>query len=155
MKRFLLVVLVLMSTGPLRAQTEYVTPSTPLPSHPRILLLKGEEKALKKQVNADPYWKEIQADLIREADRIVELPVNQRIKIGKRLLSVSRENLRRVFDLSYAYRMTGQKKYALRAEQEMLAAAAFLNDAPMLKSSYSESKDPSTLSRISRAWLLQ
>ena len=114
-----------MSTGPLRAQTEYVTPSTPLPSHPRILLLKGEEKALKKQVNADPYWKEIQADLIREADRIVELPVNQRIKIGKRLLSVSRENLRRVFDLCYAYRMTGQKKYALRAEQEMLAAAAF------------------------------
>ena len=125
MKRFLLVVLVFMSTGPLRAQTEYVTPSTPLPSHPRILLLKGEAKALKKQVNADPYWKEIQADLIREADRIVELPVNQRIKIGKRLLSVSRENLRRVFDLCYAYRMTGQKKYALRAEQEMLAAAAF------------------------------
>ncbi|MBQ9819467.1 MAG: hypothetical protein IJM60_04225 [Bacteroidales bacterium] len=125
MKRFLLVVLVLMSTGPLRAQTEYVMPSTLLPSHPRILLLKGEEKALKKQVNADPYWKKIQADLIREADRIVELPVNQRIKIGKRLLSVSRENLRRVFDLSYAYRMTGQKKYALRAEQEMLAAAAF------------------------------
>ena len=125
MKRFLLVVLVLMSTSPLRAQTEYVTPSTPLPSHPRILLLKSEEKALKKQVNADPYWKEIQADLIREADRIVELPVNQRIKIGKRLLSVSRENLRRVFDLCYAYRMTGQKKYALRAEQEMLAAAAF------------------------------
>lgn len=125
MKRFLLVVLVFMSTGPLRAQTEYVTPSTPLPSHPRILLLKGEGKALKKQVNADPYWKEIQADLIREADRIVELPVNQRIKIGKRLLSVSRENLRRVFDLCYAYRMTGQKKYALRAEQEMLAAAAF------------------------------
>ena len=125
MKRFLLVVLVFMSTGPLRAQTEYVTPSTPLPSHPRILLLKGEEKALKKQVNADPYWKEIQADLIREADRIVELPVNQRIKIGKRLLSVSRENLRRVFDLCYAYRMTGQKKYALRAEQEMLAAATF------------------------------
>lgn len=125
MKRFLLAVLIFMSTGPLRAQTEYVTPSTPLPSHPRILLLKGEEKALKKQVNADPYWKEIQADLIREADRIVELPVNQRIKIGKRLLSVSRENLRRVFDLCYAYRMTGQKKYALRAEQEMLAAAAF------------------------------
>ncbi len=125
MKRFLLAVLIFMSTGPLRAQTEYVTPSTPLPSHPRILLLKGEEKVLKKQVNADPYWKEIQADLIREADRIVELPVNQRIKIGKRLLSVSRENLRRVFDLCYAYRMTGQKKYALRAEQEMLAAAAF------------------------------
>ena len=125
MKRLLLAVLVLLSTGLLRAQTEYVTAETPVPSHPRILLLKGEEKALKKQINADPYWKEIHTELLLEADRIVELPVNQRIKIGKRLLHVSRENLRRVFDLSYAYRMTGQKKYALRAEQEMLAAAAF------------------------------
>ena len=125
MKRLLLAVLVLLSTGLLRAQTEYVTPDTPVLSHPRILLLKGEEKALKKQINADPYWKAIQADLLQEADRIVELPVNQRIKIGKRLLSVSRENLRRILDLCYAYRMTGQKKYALRAEQEMLAAAAF------------------------------
>ena len=125
MKRLLLAVLVLLSTGLLRAQTEYVTAETPVPSHPRILLLKGEEKALKKQINADPYWKEIHTELLLEADRIVELPVNQRIKIGKRLLHVSRENLRRVFDLSYAYRITGQKKYALRAEQEMLAAAAF------------------------------
>ncbi len=125
MKRFLLVVLVLLSTGLLHAQTEYVTADTPLPSHPRILMLKGEEKGLKKQIESDPYWKEIQADLFQEADRIVELPVNQRIKIGRRLLSVSRENLRRILNLCYAYRMTGQKKYALRAEQEMLAAAAF------------------------------
>ena len=125
MKRLFLAVLVFLITGLLHAQTEYVTPDTPIPAHPRILLLKGEEKALKKQINADPYWKDIQTDLIQEADRIVDLPVNQRIKIGKRLLSVSRENLRRIFDLCYAYRMTGQKKYALRAEQEMLAAAAF------------------------------
>ena len=125
MKRLLLAVLVLLASGLLRAQDVYVTPSMPLPSHPRILMLKGEEKALKKQIAADPYWKAIQADLLQEADRIVDLPVNQRIQIGRRLLSVSRENLRRIFDLSYAYRMTGQKEYALRAEQEMLAAAAF------------------------------
>ena len=105
MKRLLLAVLVLLASSLLRAQAVYVTPSMPLPSHPRILMLKGEEKALKKQIAADPYWKAIQADLLREADRIVDLPVNQRIQIGRRLLSVSRENLRRIFDLSYAYRV--------------------------------------------------
>lgn len=125
MKRVFLTVLVLLSTGLLHAQTEYVTADTPVPAHPRILLLKGEEKALKKQIGGDPLWMEIQTGLLQEADRIVDLPVNQRIKIGKRLLSVSRENLRRIFNLSYAYRMTGQKKYAKRAEEEMLAAAAF------------------------------
>lgn len=125
MKRLLLAVLALLSTGLLRAQTEYVTADTPVPSHPRILMLKGEERALKKQIAADPYWQEIYAALLQEADRIVDLPVNQRIKIGRRLLSISRENVRRIFDLCFAYRMTGQKKYALRAEQEMLAAAEF------------------------------
>ena len=125
MKRFILAGLVLLSSALLHAQTEYVTADTPVPSHPRILMLKGEEKTLKKQIRKDPYWQDLYNDLLQEADRIVDLPVNQRIKIGRRLLSVSRENLRRIFDLCFAYRMTGQKSYAVRAEQEMLAAAAF------------------------------
>lgn len=112
------------------AQTEYVTTETPLPSHPRILMLKGEEKALKKQIEKDPYFKEMQANLILEADQILDLPVNQRVKIGKRLLHISNDNLRRIFHLSYAYRMTGNKKYAARAEEEMLAAAEFTDWNP-------------------------
>ena len=49
----------------------------------------------------------------------------ERIKIGKRLLDKSRECLRRVFMLSYAYRTTGEEKYIARAEKELLAVAAF------------------------------
>ena len=125
MKKTLSALLLFFSLTALFAQTEYVPPDTPVPSHPRLLLLRGEERALKKQIAADPYWKAIHQDLLEEADRILPLPVNQRIKTGRRLLSVSVENLRRILALSYAYRMTGEKKYATRAEEEMLAAAAF------------------------------
>ena len=93
-----------------------------LADHPRLLLPKGTEKKLLKQINRDAVWKEIHTATLGEADRIITLPVNERIKTGMRLLAVSRENLRRIFILSYAYRMTGQEKYLVRAEQEMLKA---------------------------------
>lgn len=96
-----------------------------LADHPRLLLPKGAEKKLLKQINRDGVWKEIHTATLGEADRIITLPVNERIKTGMRLLAVSRENLRRIFILSYAYRMTGQEKYLVRAEQEMLKAASF------------------------------
>ena len=112
------------------AQTEHVSTTTTLPAHPRLLMLKGEEKALVKKIKKDAYWKELQANLVAECDAIIDLPVLQRIKTGRRLLSVSREALRRIFDLSYAYRTTGQKKYAQRAEQEMLACANFTDWNP-------------------------
>lgn len=96
-----------------------------LADHPRLLLPKGTEKKLLKQINRDAVWKEIHTATLGEADRIITLPVNERIKTGIRLLAVSRENLRRIFILSYAYRMTGQEKYLVRAEQEMLKAASF------------------------------
>ncbi len=104
---------------------EYVEVSPDLPAHPRLLLLKGEEKALKKAVQKDAVWKEISQEIVDEASEIVELPVSECIQIGKRLLHVSRENLRRIFFLSYAYRMTGDKAYLERAEAEMLKAASF------------------------------
>lgn len=96
-----------------------------LADHPRLLLPKGAEKKLLKQINRDAVWKEIHTATLGEADRIITLPVSKRIKTGMRLLAVSRENLRRIFILSYAYRMTGQEKYLVRAEQEMLKAASF------------------------------
>ena len=107
------------------SQTSFVDVSAKMPSHPRLLLFKGEEKALLKNINKDPYWKDIHNSYINEAKIIIDIPVNERKMEGRRLLGVSRENLRRIFCLSYAYRMTGEKKYLDRAEKEMLAAAEF------------------------------
>ena len=93
--------------------------------HPRLMLPKGAEKQLLKHIKKDSVWRNIHALTLQEADRIVTLPVNERIKTGMRLLAISLENLRRVFVLSYAYRMTGEEKYFKRAEAEMLKAASF------------------------------
>ena len=107
------------------AQTEYVSSSNLLSDHPRVLLQKGEEKKLKKTIMKDAIWKEFHQALLDEAKNIVDLPVNERVMTGMRLLSVSRENLRRIFTLSYAYRMTGNSLFFKRAETEMLKAASF------------------------------
>ncbi len=41
------------------------------------------------------------------------------------MLAVSREALTRIYFLSYAWRMTGDDRYARRAEREMLNVCAF------------------------------
>jgi hypothetical protein len=96
-----------------------------LPAHPRILLLKGEEAQIKKTISSDPVWNTIHQSITKECDRMIDIPPVERIRIGRRLLDKSREALRRIFYLSYAWRMTGDSKYAERAEKEMLAVSAF------------------------------
>jgi len=104
--------------------TDYIGATTP-PGHPRILLLKGEEEAIKKAIGGDKIWGKMQQAIIEESDRIITLPPVEHIKIGRRLLDKSREALRRIFFLSYAYRTTHDAKYFQRAEKEMLHIAAF------------------------------
>ncbi|SEJ40272.1 protein of unknown function [Dyadobacter sp. SG02] len=93
--------------------------------HPRLLLLKGEERALLAQIKKYPQWQTLHKLIIDECDQLLDSAPVERVKIGKRLLDKSRECLRRVFMLSYAYRTTGDAKYLARAEKELLAVAAF------------------------------
>ena len=94
------------------------------PPHPRILLCKGAEKALKKQAKL-PVWNGLYESILQACDTMLGLPVNERVVVGRRLLATSRENLRRILFLGFAYRMTGEKRYSDRAEAEMLKAASF------------------------------
>jgi hypothetical protein len=93
--------------------------------HPRLLLLKGEENDILRAINRNPEWARIHQEILAECDKIIGMPPVERIKIGRRLLDKSRECLRRVFQLSYAYRTTGDEKYLKRAELELLAVSAF------------------------------
>jgi hypothetical protein len=93
--------------------------------HPRLLLLKGEEQVLLTQIKKHKEWAGVHAEILAECDKIILLPAVERIKIGRRLLDKSRECLRRVFMLSYAYRTTKEGKYLKRAEKELLAVAVF------------------------------
>src|SRR5258708_16624217 len=72
----------------------------------------------------------MQQGIIDESDRLLCVPPVERIQIGRRLLDKSREALRRLFFLSYAYRTNGGLKYLQRAEKEMLPIAPFSDCNP-------------------------
>ena len=67
------------------AQTDYIGSPADFPSHPRILLLKGEEDAIKKTISGDKIWGKMQQAILDESDRILTLPPVERIQIGRRL----------------------------------------------------------------------
>ena len=93
--------------------------------HPRLFLREGEEKALMANIRQDDTWSRMHDAIVAECAVIDTLPLCERVIKGPRMHAVSCEVLRRVLFLSYAYRMTGKKAYAQRAEQEMLKAASF------------------------------
>ncbi|MFP5041235.1 heparinase II/III family protein [Parasediminibacterium sp. JCM 36343] len=93
--------------------------------HPRLLLLAGQEEGIKKNIAASPYWGHLHNTIINECDVMLALPPVQRVLIGRRLLDKSREAFRRIFFLSYAWRITHDRKYFNRCEAEMLAMSKF------------------------------
>jgi hypothetical protein len=101
-----------------------------IPAHPRLLLLDSELSDLKKTITSSETWARMHNALIEESMNIMNKPPLERIQIGRRLLSTSREALRRIFYLSYVARMTGETKFSQRAEKEMLAIAAFTDWNP-------------------------
>jgi hypothetical protein len=97
----------------------------PLPAHPRLLLGPEGFDAVRKTIDGDPAMQRVWAFLHAEADALLVTEPVKREMAGKRLLGVSRECLQRVGTLAMAHGITGDARYAQRAEQEMLAAAAF------------------------------
>lgn len=98
--------------------------------HPSLLLSQGEENALKNAVLASPKLNIVHQAILDESDKMMGKPALTYLKTGRRLLDVSRECLKRVFYWSYCYRMTGDGKYAKRAEEEMLAVSGFTDWNP-------------------------
>jgi hypothetical protein len=124
-RHFFLPTLCLLLCYSLSAQDKPLTAATKLPGHPRILLLGREEAPLKRAIAADKTWSGVHQTILAECDRIVATDPVERIQIGRRLLDKSREALRRIFFLSYAWRTTRQEAYRDRAEKELLAVSAF------------------------------
>ena len=100
-------------------------PEKEMPAHPRLLWLSGEEAEVRQNIQTDKNWQKIHEAIIAEANAIIPLPTLERIQIGRRLLDKSREALRRMLFLSYAYRMTSEKKFAERAEAELVKVSKF------------------------------
>ena len=106
-------------TSPSPAVTENIT------AHPRLLLKKGEEQKINALLRRNPEMMIIHQRIISSADEfLTKSPLERELK-GKRLLAVSNEATSRIYFLSYAYRMTGDEKYATRAEKELVAVSEF------------------------------
>lgn len=130
-KRFLLTgtLVILMITGTCAtASAQYssqLQSHLTLPSHPRLLLLKGEEKTVLRNIENDRIWTNLQAMLEAEAEKLTQNEPKERVLSGRRLLSVSREYLRRLFIMSYIYRTTGNEEVLTHLKKELLAASNF------------------------------
>ena len=124
-KQFSITLILLIVVFNLAAQVKQIDDLQITQQHPRILLLKGEEANLVSSIKKDPVWSMLHGAILKESDRIITLAPIKRIQIGRRLLDKSREAIRRLFYLSYAYRTTNDQKYFIRAENEMLVIAGF------------------------------
>ena len=96
--------------------------------HPRILMPAGNEEKIRQMLSSGD------ADFLQVIHNQIEDYSNQLLKKDPYLktslsnVNYPREIMGRVMYLSYMYRMTGEEKYAQRAERELLAAAAHYED---------------------------
>lgn len=126
MKKLLLIVLFLAAAATDTAQTKAQSLDFDrLAPHPRLLLGDGDIAAMRELPSRSENAAAVHARIIAECDKILDTAPVERVMTGRRLLSVSRDALQRIFYLSYAYLTTQDERYAARAEQEMLAASAF------------------------------
>jgi len=124
MKKIITTALIIIALSA-NAQWKNIPNEVSVPDHPRLLMLKGEEQKVKNTIATDAARTKIHQAIIDESNAIIQLPELERKMTGKRLLGVSREALRRIFYLSYAYRMTGDVKFKDKAEKEMVTIALF------------------------------
>ena len=130
LKNLLVLLLVTCNVVASFAQQSINLQSVTSKQHPRILLLKGEEDVIRQTIANQPVWKKMNEAIVAASDRVIDLPPIERIQIGRRLLDKSREAIRRIFYLSYSWRITGQEKYFLKAEKELLAISKFTDWNP-------------------------
>lgn len=98
-------------------------------NHPRLLLHAGGEEAVRAAIASQPIMAQTDKEILRICDRVMDLPPHPRKMAGQRIDNM-REVLKRVFNLSYAYRIHGDRRYADRAITEMLNAADYIDWNP-------------------------
>ncbi|MGK6350385.1 heparinase II/III domain-containing protein [Parapedobacter sp. DT-150] len=94
-------------------------------SKPRLVLNGDIEKQLKQKLDTDPITQNLYKAIQRDAAAIRDEPLLERKQIGRRLLSVSREMLRRMNMLGMVYRIDKEPGVLQRINDEVLAVCRF------------------------------
>jgi len=93
--------------------------------HPRLLLTEADLAALKTRAESDVTLARIAGQIVAQADAVrSEPPLVHELK-GPRLLSVSRNALRRISTLALAWRWTGSEVYGDAAVENLKTVCAF------------------------------
>ncbi len=100
------------------------------PGHPRLIITTDGWKDLRARLAKEANQNTVLTSIIKDARKVLTAPPLVYKKEGRRLLAVSREALRRIGLCAFAYRVTGEKVFLERAQNDMLAAAAFADWNP-------------------------
>lgn len=141
----------LVAHPPLGAQTSSTATNTlTLPAHPRLLATAADWSALQSQRQADPDLEALVQMLLERARKDIKLAPRERVLEGRRLLTVSRDVLRRTLLWGFAWHITGEQQFAERATTELLQAASFSDWNP---SHYLDVAEMTTALAIGYDWL--
>jgi len=124
-RSFLTVVLVAASAWSAELDDRVTAAIGDIAPHPRLLMTASDEVRVREEIAVQETKDALFALIRKNANEILVQPPVVRKQEGKRLLSVSREALRRILCLAFVSRITGEAVYAERAIGEMVAAAAF------------------------------
>lgn len=94
-------------------------------THPRLILRKGEEVALASNIARDAMWTRLHEIVLEESERLLQIP-EQEYRLGARKAMHSQccETVRRMLFITYAYRMTGDRRFLDKAEKLILNMCA-------------------------------
>lgn len=94
-------------------------------STPRLILNDKIEKQLKKDLKSDPVVQNMYKAIQLKVKQIQQEPLLERVVVGRRLLSTSREMLSRMNILGMVYRMEKDPAVLKRIDDEVLAVCNF------------------------------
>ena len=92
--------------------------------HPRLLFSKQEEQRIRDLFGTEPLLDSLYVGLMKEAERLLLVPPQEdprrEIKNTKDILPISREQVYRMVNLALAYRLSGDRRFAEKAEKELV-----------------------------------
>lgn len=102
--------------------------------HPRLLFIGEEEKKTNDLIKSESLPDSLYACLLNEAEKLLSTPMPsfelKEFNYAQHMLSACSRQVYRIVTLSMAYRFTGQKQFAAKAEEELLYICDFPNWNP-------------------------
>ena len=113
--------LVFFITACKEQQKQVTVLDTQILPHPRLLYTAQDDKAVKTMLKTIPLVDSLYVKLQEQAENMLSLPVQEyKLTELKQMLHISRTEVSRIITLAMAYRMTGDKRFAKKAEEELI-----------------------------------